>query len=235
MEDSKDVLNDAYKGLSPFSQAILNILSDSDGTGWFEERVHLAAGGVVIHHFSQSTGMHWLHELNKYKPLFGTPPVWVLELHPYKRLRLCQLGLKYGVKLPPSRDLEDWEILGKTLTEPKVAGDGRRKRKRVSKANPIYEEVRRALAKATEIEAARAKFELSGRGHEARVTLDRKLASILRNNNLPSVYISGYGANHHYPSRIFERASKSLKKKWGQSPIVCRDSYVYWKGVSEEE
>ena len=91
------------------------------------------------------------------------------------------------------------------------------------------ETIRSEVAEAARIEAL-LPFNLSGRGHEARVTLDRSLAAILRGVHLPKVYISGYGANYFYPRRVFRRAARELTRRLGSSPIafdhsrVCRSS-----------
>lgn len=50
-------------------------------------------------------------------------------------------------------------------------------------------------------------FRLSGRGHEPRVTLNRKTAAAVKALEIPRVHISGYGANYHYPLRLVSRAA----------------------------
>lgn len=67
-------------------------------------------------------------------------------------------------------------------------------------------------------------FQLSGRGHEPRVTLNRSLAGILRGLDIPRVTISGYGANNYYPRRVFGRAIALLKQRLKYSPIAFSDS-----------
>lgn len=57
------------------------------------------------------------------------------------------------------------------------------------------------------------KGSLSGRGHIPRVTLNRKTAASLRGVELPRVYISGYGANWHYPQSLVKKAASILKVK----------------------
>src|SRR4029453_3294704 len=59
----------------------------------------------------------------------------------------------------------------------------------------------------------------SGVAHESRVSLSVSVAAILRGLDIPRVYISGFGANYYYPSRVFAAAIRILKKKWGRSPI----------------
>ena len=93
--------------------------------------------------------------------------------------------------------------------------------------------IRTAVSAAAQSEATKQPFHLSGRGHEARVTLDRHLAAILRGMDLPRVHISGYGPNHHYPRRIFEVAMKTLKRRLGACPIkMYEQSSVYLNGES---
>ena len=79
--------------------------------------------------------------------------------------------------------------------------------------------VRQALLAASELEAAERPFQLSGRGHEPRVTLDVRLAQVVRSLGLPRVEISGFGANKHYPERVFARAAADLRRQLGWSPI----------------
>lgn len=80
--------------------------------------------------------------------------------------------------------------------------------------------IREEIEKASTIERDKRAFNLSGRGHELRVTLDRKLAAVLRGSDLPRITISGYGANNYYPRRVFARAAKALERRIGWSPIV---------------
>ncbi len=71
--------------------------------------------------------------------------------------------------------------------------------------------IRQALLGAQQIDLGLSRFNLSGRGHEPRVTLNRSLAATVRNLGLVSVYISGFGANDRYPRRVFERAERMLR------------------------
>lgn len=87
----------------------------------------------------------------------------------------------------------------------------------------INEIIRNEVVAAAQKEAARRPFNLSGRGHEKRVTLDSSLAGILRSADIPHEYISGFGANNHYPRRVFARAARALKRKLGWSPICFSD------------
>lgn len=107
--------------------------------------------------------------------------------------------------------------------------------KQVSKLKPKAKRVRRAsghvgaairelvLASSKEEEAL-ASFNLLGRGHEPRVTLDRSLARILRKVDLPRVKIPGYGANTFYPKRIFVRAIALLEGRFKESPVGFSES-----------
>lgn len=94
-------------------------------------------------------------------------------------------------------------------------------------ARTVNDRIRRALAAAAEAEEARERFSISGRGHEPRVTLDRRLAQVVRALGLPCVYIGGFGANKHYPHRIFARAAKELEQDLGWAPI----SVSAWKAA----
>jgi len=60
--------------------------------------------------------------------------------------------------------------------------------------------IRKAVLKAAAQERRKAAFNLFGRGYEPRVTLDRSVAAILR--------------------RVFATAMRSLKRKFGRSPIA---------------
>src|SRR5262245_23545403 len=88
-------------------------------------------------------------------------------------------------------------------------------------------EIRRALLHSVRIEASKTPFTLSGRGHEPRVTVDRQLAAILRSVKLPCVIISGFGANIHYPKRIFDTAIARLVAELGKSPISFYNDKAY--------
>lgn len=97
----------------------------------------------------------------------------------------------------------------------------------------MNDEIRRALLEAARAEVARAPFALSGRGHEPRVTLDRRLAAVVRSLDLPHVVISGYGANKHYPLRVFERAATQVKKRVGWPAIVVSRGTAWRQDPSE--
>ncbi len=92
----------------------------------------------------------------------------------------------------------------------------------------LHVTTRDAIVKAFEREAKKAEFVLSGRGHEPRVTLNRSMAALLKQCNLPRVTISGYGANNFYPARAFTSARTALLRKLGWAPFeISRDSTVY--------
>ena len=84
--------------------------------------------------------------------------------------------------------------------------------------------IRLALLEAVSIETLKSPFRLFGRGHEPRVTLDRKLAAALRGVSIPCVNISGYGANNFYPYRVFITAVGLLNESLGWSPIAFSGS-----------
>ena len=80
--------------------------------------------------------------------------------------------------------------------------------------------IRKAVLRAAVHERLKSGFNLFGRGYEPRITLDHSVAAILRGVDVPRVYISGYGANYYYPRRVFMTAMRSLKRKFGRSPIA---------------
>jgi hypothetical protein len=80
--------------------------------------------------------------------------------------------------------------------------------------------IREAVLEAVAQEQRKCEFRLFGRGHEPRVSLSVSVAAVLRGLDIPRVYISGFGANYYYPSRVFAAAIRILKKKWGRSPII---------------
>ena len=71
----------------------------------------------------------------------------------------------------------------------------------------IYQMIREEVERAVTNQKAAGEFRLSGRGHEARVTLDRRLAVILRDCSIPRIHIAGFGANFFYPWRVLQEAS----------------------------
>ena len=62
-------------------------------------------------------------------------------------------------------------------------------------------------------------FQITGRGHEPRISLDRELATALRGANLHRYTTSGYGSKSYYPLRVFERAAQVLHAEFGR-PVV---------------
>jgi len=83
------------------------------------------------------------------------------------------------------------------------------------KDKEAYQIIRKAVLEAVEIE--KGPFNIFGRGSEPRVTLDRRLAAVLRGLDIPRIYISGYGANYYYPTRVLETAQKLLEGKLERS------------------
>ena len=79
--------------------------------------------------------------------------------------------------------------------------------------------IREAILNAVSLERKNAPFILVGRGHEPRLTLDQSLAAVLRGVRIPCFQTSGYGANQHYPARVFRRAQRMLRQTLGWSPI----------------
>src|SRR5689334_12120981 len=87
--------------------------------------------------------------------------------------------------------------------------------------------IRRAVRDAAERERRLRAFHLSGRRHEARVTLDVRLAAILRGVEIPHVRISGYGPKKFYPGRVLKRAARSLRKRFGWRPLIIFGSRAH--------
>ena len=63
-------------------------------------------------------------------------------------------------------------------------------------------------------------FKLKGRGFEPRVTFNPKLEGVLRDVDLPSVNLDGFGSKFKYPRRVAVRASRMLKRKFGFEVVV---------------
>lgn len=92
----------------------------------------------------------------------------------------------------------------------------------------LYPVIRDEVTKACEREGKKAGFNLAGRGHEPRVTLNRTMAAVLKQCSVPRATISGYGANYYYPARVFTTARAALLRKLGWAPFeISRDSSVY--------
>jgi hypothetical protein len=83
----------------------------------------------------------------------------------------------------------------------------------------LYALIRDEITKAAELEANNEPFNLFGRGHEPRVSLNRTMALVLRGCSIPRVTISGFGANNFYPKRIFVTAGAALSERLGRSPF----------------
>lgn len=76
------------------------------------------------------------------------------------------------------------------------------------KDKEAFQIIRKAVLEAVKRE--KGPFNIFGRGSEPRVTLDRQLAGVLRGLDIPRIYISGYGANYYYPTRVFKTTQKIL-------------------------
>jgi hypothetical protein len=114
--------------------------------------------------------------------------------------------------------------------QPVIAAKLAELRRHAKAENAAKREQRAAIRELVLIAAARerqvAEFNLFGRGHEPRVTLDRQLAAILRGLDLPRMPIS---LNTYYPARVFTRAVTLLKRRLKQRPIAL---YMYNGGRS---
>ena len=98
----------------------------------------------------------------------------------------------------------------------------------------IYAVIRAELAAAADRETRRRAFNLWGRGHEARVSLSRPVANMLRGSSLPRVTISGYGANNSYPLRVFTDAQKPLLERLGWAPLTISYNTVYLNEIPRD-
>ena len=101
-----------------------------------------------------------------------------------------------------------------------------------TRPDPIRDSIRKALLAATRSEERRRPFALSGHDHEARITLDRRLAAIVRSIDVPRVRTAGHGRSMHYPRRVFVRAARALERRLGWSPISVSES---WAQLRTEE
>lgn len=99
-------------------------------------------------------------------------------------------------------------------------------------AKEVNVEIRRLVIQAADEEREARAFNLSGRGHEGRVSLDASLAAVLRGLDLPKVVISGYGANNYYPLRVFQRAMRLLGSRFEHMPIGLSDDQRYAYRIS---
>jgi hypothetical protein len=99
-------------------------------------------------------------------------------------------------------------------------------------AKKVNAEIRKFVLQAAEEERRVDAFKLSGRGHEARVSLDASLAAVLRGLDLPRVVISGYGANYYYPRRVFQRAMRLLGSRLERMPIGLSNDQRYAYRIS---
>ena len=98
---------------------------------------------------------------------------------------------------------------------------------RAMSAKKVNAEIRKSVLQAAEEERKVSAFNLSGRGHEDRVSLDASLAAVLRGMDLPKVVISGYGANNYYPLRVFQRAMALIGSRLEHIPIRLSDHKRY--------
>ena len=83
----------------------------------------------------------------------------------------------------------------------------------------LYDLLRTELQIAAIEERRIGPFNLYGRGHESRITVNVRLAGVLRGSKLPSVYLPCFGPKTHYPYRVFKRADKVLARTLGRSPL----------------
>ena len=97
----------------------------------------------------------------------------------------------------------------------------------------MYKAIREALIQKDAECAAESPFNLKGRGHEPRVTLSVRLAAIIRGADISHIVLSGYGADNHYPLRVFVAAYFSLLDRFPEAtklldelfPTACTDYF----------
>ena len=97
----------------------------------------------------------------------------------------------------------------------------------------LYKIIRDEVMQAAVNQALIGPFNLLGRGHEPRVTLDRQLAAILRDCALPKITITGYGANNFYPARVFQEAALNLEARLSWTPMMFGTGCVGFVEVNE--
>ena len=130
------------------------------------------------------------------------------------------------------------QVNGTTQTDqghPFVSGVMYKRRLEVRTTNLEKAAIRIAVLKAAAQERRKSVFKLSGRGHEPRITLSGGLAYILRGFDVPRVAKAGRGPRYYYPRRVFDRATRILKKNFGNSPIYV-DHYwgCAWVSVHDD-
>jgi len=86
----------------------------------------------------------------------------------------------------------------------------------IEQEGPTPAEIRQAFAKALEI--CGGNHQLSGRGHDPRVTLNKSTAAAIKGLDLPRVSNSGFGAKWYYPQSLVDEAAKLL----GVGPTYLR-------------
>ncbi|MDO9597016.1 MAG: hypothetical protein Q7J47_04775 [Azoarcus sp.] len=206
-----------------FAQKILGALAIVPGYGAFKEQSVGEDGAVVTHRFPWAIGMACSMRTGQYLNRFGDLhlPEWVGKLHPAQRSRLCQLAIDHGIRLPEQRPMNvpvapssEASLLIVTTSEKSI------QQSRKKHETQMFQLIRDTLIASAGQEAQIQPFKLMGRGHEARVTLSRQLAQVLRSVDLPCSRLSGYGPSFCYPARVFEGAAARLKEITGLEILV---------------
>ncbi len=133
-----------------------------------------------------------------------------------QRQRACHFGIVGGSSAV---------VLGGPAAYNQVSLSGRDSMTKAQRAE--NEAIHDAVLIAASRERKSRPFNLSGEGHEPRVTLDLSLAATLRDIKLPCVSIAGHAAHNYYPLRVFETAVKILKQRLGWSPIGIFQDRAY--------
>ena len=85
--------------------------------------------------------------------------------------------------------------------------------------------IREVFVEAQELE--RPPYNLTGRGHEDRVSLDRTLSAILRGTEITRLYIPGFGPKYWYPARVVKTAAKIINRRVGKAVIKFYGTCAY--------
>ena len=197
--------------VAPFAQAHLHDFMDNRSL--IENDTHLDYWEVIADNLSKA-GWSW-------NCVSGVDSngrtIWIADAHRGNGKRyVVRADEKLIAFLELKLRLEEFgnSVVQKIINRGPAGADVRATRKLENAA------IREAVLQAVAEEQRKSEFRLFGRGHEPRVSLRVSVAAVLRGLDIPRVYISGFGANYFYPTRVFAAAIRILKKKWGRSPIV---------------
>src|SRR5688572_29164929 len=89
--------------------------------------------------------------------------------------------------------------------------------------------IRDAVQAAVRAERKKGTFNVSGRGHEPRISLSGQLATILRGVDIPGMYVSGFGSHSLYARRVFKTAREIFRERFRWDAIAVGDHSAYRK------